>query len=293
MVSLVAGASMSPHVSVITATYNAATELGYTIASLQKQVTRGFEWIVVDGGSTDNTVPMLEENSSLVSQLLKEPDTGMYAAWNKAIDAAKGEWLLFLGAGDELACPQVLGGVIPMLHQAFPQFEMVYGRIQLMEQNSRRVLCEVGEEWEDLAAQWTLYRPGLPCHPEVFHHRSMFERGERFSTAYRYAADTEFMLRQGRNKPFLHIPVAVTKMTLGGQTGQLRNLRAISEETRKIAAACGYKPSKSHCLIQYIKLLAADFLVKTLPVNTVGTVEVYARRLVCLFKSFKISDRHV
>ena len=276
---------MTTPVSIITATYNAANELGHTIESLKTQSDGVFEWIVVDGGSTDTTISILKKNEGLVTHLLEGPDAGMYDAWNKAVDIANGEWLLFLGAGDELASPDALEAWVPVLDQAYPDFEMVYGRIQLAEQGSRHVLCEVGRPWEDLASRWTLFRPALPCHPEVFHHRSIFKRGERFNTDYHFAADTELMLRQAARKSFLHVPLLITRMTLGGQSGQLHNLRSISRETRKISAKLGYTAPLSHRFGQHIKLIVADLLVMLLSPRlekefaTVARRILYSRRL--------------
>lgn len=271
---------MTIQISIITAIYNAEIELEYTVESLKTQSGRLFEWIVVDGGSRDATMSILKENKDLVTRLLTGPDAGMYDAWNKAINVASGNWLLFLGAGDELASPGTLEAWVPVLDKAYPNFEMVYGRIQLAEQGSRRVLCEVGRPWEELASRWTLFRPALPCHPEVFHHRSIFERGERFNTDYRFAADTEFMLHQAAHKPFLYVPLPVTKMTLGGQSGQLRNLRRISEETREIAINFGHRAPFLHRCSQHIKLVVAQVFVKLFSQRTVENLEVGLRRLI-------------
>src|SRR5574343_103309 len=86
-----------PSISIITVTFNAAAHLPTLIDSLRNQSDRGFEWIVVDGASTDKTVDLLEA-SGIVTTWISEPDFGIYDALNKAIRLSTGEYYLVLGA---------------------------------------------------------------------------------------------------------------------------------------------------------------------------------------------------
>lgn len=89
-------------VSIITATYNAANELPDLIASLRAQTDRDFEWVVIDGASTDTTTNLLKASGDVVSKWLSEPDFGIYDALNKAIRLSSGKYYLVLGADDRL-----------------------------------------------------------------------------------------------------------------------------------------------------------------------------------------------
>lgn len=91
-----------PTISVITATYNAAKVLPSLIESLRAQSDRDFEWIVVDGASTDGTVDILRNAGDVVSRWVSEPDFGIYDALNKALHMASGEYYLVVGADDLL-----------------------------------------------------------------------------------------------------------------------------------------------------------------------------------------------
>lgn len=91
-----------PTISVITATYNAAKVLPSLIESLRAQSDRGFEWIVVDGASTDGTIDILKSTGDVVSRWISEPDFGIYDALNKAVRLATGEYYLVVGADDIL-----------------------------------------------------------------------------------------------------------------------------------------------------------------------------------------------
>lgn len=89
-------------ISVLTATYNAAEHLPRLIESLRAQTDRDFEWIVMDGGSLDNTLTQLRDAGDIVSYWESEPDFGIYHALNKAIRSANGAYYLVLGADDVL-----------------------------------------------------------------------------------------------------------------------------------------------------------------------------------------------
>ncbi|WP_428826918.1 glycosyltransferase [Azonexus sp. IMCC34842] len=92
----------SPTISIITVTFNARQELPGLINSLRAQLNRNFEWIVVDGASTDATIDLLKSSSDIVSTWISEPDFGIYDALNKAIRLSTGEYYLVLGADDRL-----------------------------------------------------------------------------------------------------------------------------------------------------------------------------------------------
>ena len=88
--------------SIITINYNDRSGLQKTIESVISQTFRDFEWIVIDGGSTDGSRELIEHNSDRFSYWVSEPDHGVYNAMNKGIKVARGEYLQFLNSGDWL-----------------------------------------------------------------------------------------------------------------------------------------------------------------------------------------------
>jgi len=91
---------MKPTISVITVTFNTAALLPGLIDSLRAQTDRGFEWIVVDGASTDGTVELIKSSGDVITKWISEPDFGIYHALNKALQIATGEYYLVMGADD-------------------------------------------------------------------------------------------------------------------------------------------------------------------------------------------------
>ncbi|WP_205747260.1 glycosyltransferase family 2 protein [Desulfopila sp. IMCC35006] len=91
-----------PLISVITVVFNGADTIENTFASVFSQDFDDFEYIVVDGGSKDDTVDIIKRNESNLAYWVSETDKGVYDAMNKAVHLAKGKWIYFLGADDVL-----------------------------------------------------------------------------------------------------------------------------------------------------------------------------------------------
>ena len=87
--------------SVIISTLNSCKDLKLTIENLKKNYSKSFEVIVIDGNSNDDTIYYLKKES-FISKWISENDTGIYDAWNKGLNLAKGKWIMFLGAGDTI-----------------------------------------------------------------------------------------------------------------------------------------------------------------------------------------------
>ena len=111
--------------SIITINYNNCNGLAETIRSVEGQTLKDFEWVVVDGVSTDGSRDLIEAHADSFSYWVSEPDNGIYHAMNKGIKEAGGEYLLFLNSGDMLADNQVVEHVVPSLHD----FDFVVGNI--------------------------------------------------------------------------------------------------------------------------------------------------------------------
>jgi glycosyltransferase involved in cell wall biosynthesis len=89
-------------VSIITVVFNDRQNLSKTIDSVSSQIFKDFEYIVIDGASTDGTQELIQQNENKISHWLSEKDQGIYDAMNKGITLAKGEYVYFLNAGDTL-----------------------------------------------------------------------------------------------------------------------------------------------------------------------------------------------
>lgn len=92
-------------ISIITVTYNNAKGLDSTIKSVVAQTNKNFEYIVVDGASSDDTLELIKNNANVITKWVSEPDSGIYNAMNKGVRMASGDYCLFMNAGDMLFSP--------------------------------------------------------------------------------------------------------------------------------------------------------------------------------------------
>ena len=114
---------MIPILSIITINYNNASGLRKTIESVARQTFKNFEYIVIDGGSTDGSAEVIKEYTDKITYWVSEPDKGIYCAMNKGILKAKGKYLQFLNSGDWLINDAVLNNVFSQKHTA----DILYG----------------------------------------------------------------------------------------------------------------------------------------------------------------------
>ena len=113
--------------SIITINYNNREGLRKTIESVVNQTCQDFEYIVIDGGSTDGSAEVIKEYSDKIDYWVSEKDNGIYDAMNKGIDKAKGEYCQFLNSGDDLYDNYVIEQIYPNLNES----EIVVGKIFL------------------------------------------------------------------------------------------------------------------------------------------------------------------
>jgi glycosyltransferase involved in cell wall biosynthesis len=236
-----------------------------------------FEWLVVDGGSSDGTAALLVQSGTVVSRWISEPDRGIYDAWNKGCAMARGDWLLFMGAGDDFPSADTLERFSPHLNGARGDHDLVYGRLIYLSQGERRAVEQAGAPWQELAGRWELCRPALPPHPATFHHRSLFDHGARFDPRFRIVGDSHFLLRYALARPPLYVPLAVCRTPLGGTSFNLRSARPLAREIDDMNRELGLVPPLRHRLAERL-LLEAKAALAHLPTPMAhGLADIYRR----------------
>lgn len=150
------------------------------------------EIIVIDGGSKDHTVDIIEQHKDHIAYWISEKDKGIYDAMNKGIKASSGEWLYFLGSDDQLL-DNALNRISLFLQ--YPDYHFVYGNVFFKHSNARH-----GRVYNN-----RLLAERVICHQAVFTHQSLFERYGHFDSNMKSNADYAFMLKAfgddpGKNK---------------------------------------------------------------------------------------------
>ena len=121
--------------SIITINYNNINGLQNTLKSVFCQSRHDFEWIVIDGGSTDGSKELLEKYTNRINYWVSEPDHGIYEAMNKGIKVAKGDYLQFLNSGDCLADKDI----IKQFCERDNTEDVIYGNAIIVDSNNKEI----------------------------------------------------------------------------------------------------------------------------------------------------------
>ncbi len=230
--SISAGTSVvSPLISIVVATYNSTATLQQCIDSVAQQTHPLKELIVIDGGSKDGTVELLEANNRKVSYWISEPDYGIYNAWNKALLRARGEWICFLGSDDFLWDTHVLARISEQLGVLPASIRVVYGQNMLVNGNGGS-LYPMGASWDTVKGKF-LSGMCLP-HPGLMHNRSLFEQYGPFDESFRIAGDYEMLLRELKYAEALFISnLIVAGVRQGGISSHPDSALLVLSESRR------------------------------------------------------------
>ena len=187
----------SPYISIIIATLNASKVIERCLKSIINQTNTNFELILIDGGSTDGTQTLVKKHINDISFFVSEPDSGIYNAWNKALEHAKGDWICFLGADDYFWNNQVLDDLIPHLNNAYSEgIKVVYGQAVKVDKDEN-VIKIYGKPWSKIS--WLMKHGMALHHTGIMHHKSLFETHGNFDETFRIAGDYDLLLRELKN----------------------------------------------------------------------------------------------
>lgn len=213
------------------AMYNGAATLRQCLESVKQQTYRDIELIVIDGGSSDGSLEILKQFSSIIDYWESQPDRGIYHAWNKGLDHVTGDWVNFLGADDYFPRPDVLDLVTAEISRCSPDIRIVYGREAITSQ-SGEFLEVLGDPWEKIADRFMI-EMCIP-HTAVFHHASLFRDGGRFNEAFRIAGDYELLLRELKHRSAKLLPDVVVKAVrcTGVSKDWTHAVESVKEEAR-------------------------------------------------------------
>jgi glycosyltransferase involved in cell wall biosynthesis len=196
-----------PLVTIITVVYNAARDLAETIESVERQTYQQIEYIVVDGNSTDGTAEVIQQYAGVITQLVREPDRGIYDAMNKGIALAQGKIIGLLNAGDCYR-PDAIDLVVNAYQNSFrhrpDDCVLIAAGLEVITRSGLHYL----KQPNILAMNRDLSLP----HPSLFVTKDVFDRFGAFAVNYTIAADYDFVLRTYRHCQVLLVPEVTTIM---------------------------------------------------------------------------------
>ena len=210
-----------PAFTIITVCLNIASTIRRTCESIVNQTFQDFQWIVVDGASTDGTLDILKEYSNRIDILISEPDKGIYNAMNKGIRLVNGEYINFMNGGDEFYDNNVLKNV----YESNNNKDVIYGGINIIDNSENgNVIVNIPTTIPDKRKfyQWSI------------HHQSTFiktnvQKKYPFNEQYKICADYDFFVKiLFKGYTFAIIPTIIAKFYSGGY-GCINHEKALQE----------------------------------------------------------------
>lgn len=218
-------------ISVVTVCLNAGNTIEDTLASVINQTCKNFELIVIDGGSKDTTVEIIEKYRDKISYFVSEPDSGVYDAMNKGIKAASGDFIIFLNADDIFYDENVLENVSKTLEQNL-DIKFLFGDCQYLSEDKKTITVQKFDQIKD---DFSIILNNI-CHQSIFYHKSLFEQFGGYSLNYKIYSDWDFNIKcLAQNKVrAMYLPIVVSKFRLGGICSSKKYAKRCQEEKNNL-----------------------------------------------------------
>jgi glycosyltransferase involved in cell wall biosynthesis len=229
-------------VSIITPCFNSERTIRQTIESVLHQTYPNIEYIIVDGGSKDGTVSIIKEYTKAFNGRLRyvsEKDNGIYDAMNKGIKMSHGQLIGIINSDDyyeRTAVEKVVG------HYSYGHDQVIYGYVQVLKNEKPFYVCKDSHK--------NIQTNMIP-HPTCFVSRNVYVKYGLFRTAFKLAADYDFMLRvHGKNVEFTQVDSVLAYFRMGGASDNNRIF--LERETVRYIHKCMSFGTYFKSLLEYI-----------------------------------------
>lgn len=203
----------NPHISVITITYNSEKTLEKTIQSVLSQKYDNLEYIIIDGGSKDGTLNIINKYRDKIAVVVSEPDNGISDAFNKGIKYATGEIIGIINS-DDLLMPGALKAIVDCYS---PEIDVYRGRLLI---NNPHTGFKYSSGKPTLYCPVTSYLKLNVCHPSTFVTKRAYNKVGGYKVYLKYIMDMDMLFRlTSANCSFAYVPYDLAQFNLGGVSG--------------------------------------------------------------------------
>lgn len=219
----------NPKLSIITINLNNASGLRKTIESVISQTFSDFEYIIIDGGSTDGSVDVIKEYSDKITYWVSEPDKGIYNAMNKGIEKATGEYCIFMNSGDCLFNNTIVEEVFKQENNL--GYDIIYGNLQrTFTDNTIDIVLMPVQITPKFLIESTL------CHQITFIRRDLFCRFGKYREDLQVVSDWAFFLKVivFANTTRHYIDKVICNFRMDGLSSNPKNQKLIANEREKV-----------------------------------------------------------
>jgi len=219
-----------PLVSVVTPSWNGAEFIERTISSVAAQSYRNIEYIVVDGGSTDGTLDIVNKFGATVTNCVSEADRGMYDAINKGIKMTSGDIIAYINS-DDVYYPGTIEYVVRFFAEN-PDVDVVYGDLNFIDKNDRVLFRQSYPSFN--RASFSTMNYAAIGQPAAFWRRRVHEQIGYFDISLKMAADFEFFVRAGAVVRFRHVSKVLSAFRIHPKSMTSRQMDISNREVTEI-----------------------------------------------------------
>lgn len=215
--------------TIITINYNNLDGLTRTIESVVDQTWQDFEYIVIDGGSTDGSAKYIESQADKIDYWVSEPDSGIYNAMNKGIEKASGEYLFFLNSGDHFFSNTILKDN----HSKIDIYDVIYFNIVLKDGKKSRILS-----YPEKLNFAHFYAETL-CHQSTLIKKELFKKIGLYDETFQFVSDWKFFIIAlfQFNCSYIKINQKLSVFYLDGISSDPENDELLYQERQKVLKA--------------------------------------------------------
>ena len=243
-----------PKVSVVTISFNEESSIENTIKSVLEQDYINIEYIIIDGGSSDNTIEILKKYNEKINYWQSKSDKGVYDAMNQGIKRSTGEIVGILNSGDTYF-KNTISEVVKVASQHARQHYILSGALQYVDSDGAEMFDVIFCNENTFKRKYKLSMP--INHPATFVFRSVYDSIGLYNERMKIVADYEFVLRALRhNIPFVFSDIVFTRMKSDGISYGISNMWTRVKESyiaRKMNNTVPLYQNLWFCAIWYIK----------------------------------------
>ena len=242
-----------PLISIVTVVYNAENVIEDTIKSLLAQTFTNYEYIIIDGQSTDNTHVIIDTYRTHITTYISEPDKGIYDAMNKGLSLASGKWVYFLNAGDRFYNSDVLQKISQ--NYLADEKAIICGRVKLVDNFKNKLLTGYYPLFEVHGRNFRKLFTSAFCHQALLIPRKAYNEVDGFNLQFKTFSDFNTVVNiLNQSYKVKYVDDVISEYDINGTSANWKKAKPHYHEKEKILALAGEKKRFPLNIIGLIKL---------------------------------------
>ena len=250
-----------PKISIVTITYNSEKTVEETINSVVSQGYPNLEYLIIDGGSTDSTLDIINKYRDKISFIISEPDKGISDAFNKGVKYATGEIIGIINS-DDLLMPNALEVLADNYE---PEVGVYRGNLIVWNDVTNEKVLGISTTEYSLRT----FKRRKVCHPSTFITKATYNKYGGYKVDFKYMMDEDILARLYlKGVRFKHINQPLAIFRLGGTTNSSYKKKLNELERLYVENGCSKLYAKLRVMMFSIRYMLLDFIIKIIPMST-------------------------